>query len=120
MYKDYRYINAGTFEFYRWGGKARERAAASLTPNDQGFYSIECDGGNYWTIGTSEGKYGEYAKYKDTYFSVKECGYYSSRIYVHKDSPKLAAFIEMVKDMIKAMEEKMNSNRRKEVEEEDE
>lgn len=111
MYKDYRYINAGTNEIYRWGKKAQERAAASLTPDEKGFYSIECDGGKYWTIGTSEGKFGEYAKFNDTFFSVKDCGIYNSRIYVHKDSPKLAMFLEMVNLMIRDMQRLCSSSK---------
>lgn len=58
MYKDYRYINAGQNEIYRYGHKAVEKVQACLTPNDQGWLSIPVDGGKYWTIGTSEGKYG--------------------------------------------------------------
>ena len=32
MYKDYRYINAGTNEVYRWGHKAQERALSFTKP----------------------------------------------------------------------------------------
>jgi hypothetical protein len=74
MYKDTRFINAGENEIYRYGNKAQEKVKQALTPNEQGFYSIPTDGGKYWTIGTSEGKFGEFAKVCGTIFSVNKIG----------------------------------------------
>ena len=101
MYKDYRYINAGENEIYRYGRKARAMAAAHLEPNEKGFYSIPADGGKYWTIGTSNGKFGEFAKFHETFLSVNNGGYVWAKV----GTPKAEAFIEMVKGMIAKMEE---------------
>lgn len=98
MYKDYRYINAGTNEFYRWGKKAQERVAAHLIP-ENGYYTIQADGGKYWTIGTSEGQYGEFAKFKDTFLSVNKLGFVWAKV----GTPKADAFIEMIQNMLEEM-----------------
>lgn len=79
MFKDNRYINAGQNEICRYGRKARERVEAFLEANDKGYYSFPVDGGKYWTIGTSDGKYGEFAKVGDTFFFCKQ-----RRLYVRK------------------------------------
>ena len=102
MFKDNRYINAGTNEFYRWGHKAVEKAAAALTPNENGFYSIPADGGRYWTIGTSDGKYGEFAKFGDTFLSVNKGGFVWAKV----GTPKADAFVAMVNRMIADMKAK--------------
>ena len=99
MYKDYRYINAGENEFYRWGRKAIEKAEAALTPNEKGFYSIPADGGKYWTFGTSEGRYGEFAKWHNTFFSVNRGGF----LWAKEGTPKAEAFKEMINEMIADM-----------------
>lgn len=99
MYKDYRYINAGTNEFYRWGKKAIGKLELYLIPNDKGFYSIPADGGNYWTFGTSDGKYGEFAKYKDTFFSVNTVGF----VWAKAGTEKGEKFVQMIQDMINEM-----------------
>lgn len=101
MFKDNRYINAGQNEIYRYGHKAVEKVQACLIPNKSGYYSIPTDGGRYWTIGTSEGKYGEYAKVNDTFFSVNKGGY----MYAKADSDKGVKFVEALKDMINEMKE---------------
>lgn len=106
MYKDYRYINAGTNEIYRYGKKAQERAAIALEPNEKGFYSIPADGGKYWTFGTSTGKFGEFAKINDTFFSVNSAGF----IYAKAGTGKGEAFVQAIKDFIRAMEA-MNEER---------
>lgn len=100
MYKDYRYINAGTNEFYRWGKKARARVEACKVPNKDGFLSIPADGGAYWTIGTSEGKFGEFAKFKDTFLSVNKGGYVWAKV----GTPKAEAFVEMIDTLVAQME----------------
>lgn len=102
MFKDNRYINAGTNEFYRWGKKARERVAIALTPNEKGYYSIPADGGKYWTFGTSEGKYGEFARYKDTCFSVNRGGF----LWAKEGTEKAEKFVEMINELVETMEEK--------------
>ncbi len=102
MYKDYRYINAGTNEFYRYGKKAIELVSLALTPNDNGYYSIAADGGKYWTFGTSTGKYGEYAKIGDTFFSINKGGY----LYAKAGTEKGEAFVAGIKALIKAMDER--------------
>ena len=99
MFKDHRYINAGTNEFYRWGHKAIDMVKAGLVPNEKGYCSIVADGDKYWTFGTSTGKYGEYAKYNDTFFSVNRGGY----IWVKVDSDKYEKYVEMLNNMIEAM-----------------
>lgn len=101
MFKDNRYINAGQNEIYRYGHKAVEKVQACLIPNKNGYYSIPVDCGKYWTIGTSEGKYGEYAKVNDTFFSVNKGGY----MYAKADSDKGVKFVEALKDMIDEMKE---------------
>lgn len=101
MFKDNRYINAGQNEIYRYGHKAVEKVQVCLIPNKSGYYSIPVDGGRYWTIGTSEGKYGEYAKVNDTFFSVNKGGY----MYAKADSDKGVKFVEALKDMINEMKE---------------
>lgn len=100
MYKGSRYINAGTNEIYRYGHKAREKAAACLEPNEAGFYSIPTDAGAWWTLGTSEGRYGEFMRYEDTFFSVNSRGNAWAKV----GTPKAEAFVDMINDMIKKME----------------
>lgn len=104
MYKDYRYINAGENEFYRWGKKAIEKIERHLIPNENGFYSIPADGGKYWTLGTSQGKYGEFAKYKETFFSVNAGG----NVWAKAGTDKANAFVDMLNDLINKMIDKSN------------
>lgn len=101
MFKDNRYINAGQNEIYRYGHKARAKVEQYLEANEKGYYSFSVDGGRYYTIGTSEGKYGEYAKVNDTFFSVNKGGY----MYAKADSDKGVKFVEALKDMINEMKE---------------
>lgn len=114
MYKDFRYINAGTTEIYRYGRKAVAKAEACLEEHN-GFISIPCDGGKYWTIGTSEGKYGEYMKYQDTFFSVNKGGYAWAKV----GTEKADKLVEFINDMIAEMH-KINAERFADVEEEEE
>lgn len=106
MFKDNRYINAGTTEVYRYGRKAVEKAQKALKANEAGFFSIPADGGKYWTIGTSEGKYGEYAKIGDTFFSVNKSGY----MWAKAGTEKGDAFVKAVEAMIDYMN-KLNAER---------
>lgn len=100
MYKDYRYINAGENEFYRYGKKAQGKVAACLVA-ENGYYSIPADGGKYWTFGTSEGRFGEFAKFRDTFFSVNSFG----MIYAKEGTEKGEKFVEMLTKMIDDMKE---------------
>ena len=99
MYKDYRYINAGQNEIHRYGHKAVENVQDCLVPNEKGYYSISADGGKYWTIGTSNGKYGEFARYKDTIFSVNNGGF----VYAKEGTEKGEMFVEFLNNMISEM-----------------
>lgn len=102
MYKDYRYINAGENEFYRWGKKAQEIVKTYLEPNEKGFYSMPTDGGKYYTIGTSEGKFGEFAKHGETFLSVNKGGFVWAKV----GTDKAEAFILMVNTLLNNMIEK--------------
>jgi hypothetical protein len=113
MYKDNRYINAGQNEFYRWGHKAVEKLQQYLEPNENGFYAIPVDGGKYYTIGTSNGKYGEFAKYGDTFLSVNKAG----NMWAKVGTDKAEKFVEMINGMIKAMIEKHNKTAEEEEDE---
>jgi hypothetical protein len=106
MYKDFRYINAGENEIYRYGKEAVRRASAALEANEAGFYSIPVDGGKYWTIGTSNGKYGEFAKMNDTIFSVNKGGF----AYAKAGTDKGEAFVDAIESMIAEMK-RINSER---------
>lgn len=106
MFKDNRYINAGTTEVYRYGRKAVEKVSRFLEPNENGFYGIPVDGGKYWTIGTSKGKYGEFAKVDDTFFSVNSRG----MMWAKKGSDKEQKFIDFVNGMIEYMHQ-LNAER---------
>lgn len=99
MYKNYRYVNAGTNEFHRWGKKAQKKLAAFLEPNANGFYAIPADGGKYWTFGTSEGKFGVYARYGNVCFSVNKGGYLWAKV----GTDKAAVFVSMIEDLLSEM-----------------
>lgn len=75
---------AGRNEFYRWGHKMISELKYCLKPNEQGFYSIETQNGKYWELGTSQGKYGEYIKIGDTFFSVNKLGYAWAKVGTEK------------------------------------
>lgn len=109
MYKDYRFINAGENEFYRWGKKALEKVEFYSHPKN-GYFSIPCDGKKYWTFGTSTGKYGDFARWKDTIFPVNSAGY----LYAKEGTEKGDKFIEMLNDfhdsMIKKSKERLQND----------
>lgn len=100
MYKDFRYINAGENEFYRWGKKAVEKAQAALVPNENGFYSIPADGGKYWTIGTSKGKFGDFARFGSTILSVNKAGFVWAKAGTEKEEAFKAMVSRMIADMM--------------------
>lgn len=101
MFKDNRYINAGENEIYRYGHKAVDKVKAYLEPNEKGYYSFPVDGGKYWTIGTSNGKFGDFMKFKDTFFSVNTAGY----AYAKVGTDKAEKFVEFINSMISKMNE---------------
>lgn len=97
--EDGRYYNAGENYIHRYGEKAQEKVKAYLTPNDQGFYSMPTDGGKYWTIGTSDGKFGEFAKFGDNFLSVNKAGYVWAKV----GTPKADIFLAMVNHLLNDM-----------------
>lgn len=99
MYKDYRYINAGENEIYRYGHKAVEKVEAFLEANEKGYYSFPVDGGKYWTIGTSTGKFGEFARIGDVCFSVNKGGF----MYAKSGTEKGNAFVKALNQLIEEM-----------------
>ncbi len=109
MYKDFRFINAGENEFYRYGKKAQEKVASHLTPNEDGFYSIPADGGKYWTIGTSEGKFGEFAKFGETFLSVNKGGFVWAKVGTDKANAFVAMINRMLEDMKKTNAERIEN-----------
>lgn len=114
MYKDYRYINAGENEIYRYGRKAVERVQAFLEPNN-GYYSFPVNGDKYWTIGTSNGKFGEFMKYGDTIFSVNKGGF----AYAKEGTEKGERFVEFLNAIISEMH-RLNKERVSNINDEEE
>ena len=90
----------------RWGKKAQNKVKACLEPNDNGYFSIAADGGKYWTFGTSKGRYGEYAKWNGTFFSVNDWGY----IYAKAGTPKGDKFVEMLEKLLENMQDRRKLN----------
>lgn len=98
MFKDNRYINAGENEIYRYGAKAIEKVKACMVERN-GYFSIPADGGKYWTLGTSTGKYGEFCKLTGTIFSVNKGGFAYAKVGTEKAEKFLAAMNAMVEKM---------------------
>lgn len=98
MYKDFRFINAGENEFYRWGRKAQELVKSFLIERN-GYLSMPADGGKYYTIGTSKGKYGEFAKIGDEFLSVNQAGYVWAKV----GTPKEETFRKLVNTLLQNM-----------------
>lgn len=115
MFKDYRYINAGENEIYRYGRKAVAMVESYLEPNERGYYSFPVDGNKYYTIGTSNGKYGEFCKVNGTIFSVNKGGY----MYAKAGTEKGDKFVEALKSIIAEMH-RINMARVEAIEEETE
>ncbi|MCD8371815.1 MAG: hypothetical protein LUD27_00745 [Clostridia bacterium] len=93
-------VFAGTNEFYCYGKNARERIARYLTPDEDGYYRMPVDGGKYYSVGTSTGMYGEYAKWNGTCFSVNSDGI----LYVKAETEKAKIFTLMLRHYINEME----------------
>lgn len=115
MRKDGRYINAGTNEFYRWGRKAIEKISAGIEPNKAGYLSIPADGGKYYTFGTSEGKFGEYARIGDTCFSVNSAGSVYAKAGTEKGDKLIAGLNALIAAM-NAKHEEMSGNDEEDIE----
>ena len=98
-YEDSRYYNAGENYIHRYGHKAQEKILKHMEPNEQGFYSIPADGGKYWSIGTSNGKYGEFAKFGDNFLSVNSSG----NVWAKEGTPKAEVFKKMIVHMLEDM-----------------
>lgn len=98
MYKDGRYYNAGENILHRWGKKAQAKLLACKEA-ENGFYTIPADGGNYWTLGTSNGKFGEFAKWGQTFFSVNSIG----NIWAKAGTEKGEAFLRMIDGLVASM-----------------
>ena len=106
MMKQGEIYRAGRNEIHRYGKEARERAERSLTANEKGYYSIATDGGKFWTIGTSDGKYGEFANIGGTIFSVNRGGFAWAKAGTEKGD----AFVKAIEGMMAKMNE-MNQER---------
>lgn len=96
---DGKVVRAGTNEVYRWGHKAQDKISAYLEANEAGYISCPVCGGKYWSIGTSEGKYGEYARFGDTFFSVNSRGY----VYAKSGTDKGDALKQALEGMLSYM-----------------
>ena len=107
MYKDYRYINAGQNEIYRWGHKAQDKVLECKKEHN-GYFSIQTDMGPYWTLGTSTGKYGDFINYKGTIFSVNSGGF----AYAKAGTEKGEKFLEMLDSMVSYMQDLKSGNRK--------
>jgi hypothetical protein len=59
------------------------------------------DGGKYYTIGTSKGKFGEFAKIGNEFLSVNNGGY----IWAKVGTPKEETFRKFVNTLLKSMTE---------------
>ncbi len=103
--RDGQYLYAGRNEFYRWGKKAQSIVEACKKPNDNGFYNIPTST-NYFAFGTSDGKYGDYAKWNDTFFSVNKAGY----IWAKVGTPKADDFLKMLDNLLNDMREMRSGN----------
>ena len=110
----YTRLYAGTNEVYRYGHKAVERVEAFLNANDKGYFSFPTNGGNYWKIGTSDGKYGEFCKIGETIFSVNKGGY----LYAKAGTEKGEAFVKALNSLIAEMKS-LNAARFSEIEEDE-
>lgn len=97
--EDNRVIFAGTNEIYRYGKKAQERVQAAMVANEAGYYGIPVAGGKYWTLGTSNGKYGEFVKIGEYFFSVNSAG----KAYAKAGTDKGDKFIEAMTAMLNNM-----------------
>lgn len=104
MQKGSRTINAGRNEIYSRGSEAVLKAALALKANKNGYLSIPVDGGDYWAIGTSAGKYGEYCRLCGTIFSVNKYGKAYAKAGTEKGDSFLNAVMRMIGQMVRAEE----------------
>ena len=107
MFKNDRNYYAGTNEVYRYGKEAVAKAAHALEVNKNGYMSIPTDAGKYWTIGTSEGKYGEFAKINGVIFSVNRGGFAYAKVGTEKGDAFVAAINSLIAKMNEMNEERL-------------
>lgn len=91
-------LPAGKYEFYRYGLSAQRYLQKSLIPNKLGFLSLKADS-KFWKIGTSLGKYGEFAKIDGSYFPINNGGY----LYAKVGSDKEIEFRKVIKSLLSSM-----------------
>lgn len=93
-----RNIYAGENVFYRYGHKAQERMASYATEHN-GWISVPVNGGKYYAIGTSNGKFGEFANLFGTCYSVNRAGYAYAKAGTEKGDKLVEAINHMVENM---------------------
>lgn len=120
MFRDNRFINAGQNEIYRYGHRAVEKVSEFLEPNKNGYYTFPTHGGRYWTMGTSEGKYGEFMKFGDTIFSVNKGGYAYAKAGTDKGEKFVNFLNAIIAEMHRLNKERIDYLTRNDVEEEEE
>ncbi len=96
-YED-RIMEAGDNAFYCGEEKVVKYLERHLTERD-GYISVPVDGAYGYAIGSSEGKYGEYARIGGTCFSVNKGGYVFAKAGTEKGDKLVAA----LKGLIAAM-----------------
>lgn len=101
-------LYAGTNEIHRYGKKAQEAIKKFIEPQN-GYYSIQTQGGKNWTLGTSEGKYGEYIKINDTFFSVNKGGFAYAKAGTDKGDKLAAAIKAMLEEMVRLNKERVEA-----------
>lgn len=101
--RGYEVVRAGENYYYKWGREAREFLEAHKTSNANGFLSLPIET-KYYTIGTSEGKFGEFCKSNaGVIFSVNKAGF----AYAKADGAKAEAFIAFINEFLDAMKNEL-------------
>lgn len=98
-------VYAGKTLINKYGRKAVEFVKSCMVPNENGFYSIPVES-KYLVIGYSEGRYGTFAKYGDTFFSVNSIG----ACWAKEGTAKAEAFLNYMQEIIDEMN-RMNDAR---------
>ena len=94
------YINAGTNEIHKWGKEAVAFAQSYLEANEAGWVNLPI-APKYWSIGTSNGKFGEYCRIHGTCFSVNKAGY----AYAKAGTEKGDLLVKYIAEIIETMKE---------------
>lgn len=106
--EDGKALYAGTNEIHRYGKKAQEAVKQFMEPKN-GYYSIQTDGGKNWSLGTSDGKYGEYIKINDTFFSVNKGGFAYAKVGTDKGEKLATAIKGMLEEMVRLNKERVEA-----------